>query len=191
MKILRGLTKGVEKTISILTKLYGVQADIYLPVNYKDQSRGFVSNDIEYNDEPEFSQKILFPFIFKFKNKTMGVVDELFPDDDKVIYLYKDIMDLPKFSKIVFSTIDGYTQFIINDVVEIKDDEQIILRKAYLIPDMSFDDENKEYLEERLEDIIDLDGVEDGAELDMNTINTYDKDESLKENETIVYQPIE
>jgi hypothetical protein len=189
MKSFRPLAKGVNKAIVKLTQLFGIEADIYLPLSYNNTSTGYIDNDITYEDEPSYSNKLLFPYILKEKNKSMGMVDELFADDDKVVYLYDDIINLVKFSKIVFPTISGVNTYIIKDISDISDDEQIILRKAFLVPDEYITKENIELIEESVEEVNDLDGTEDGAEVEMPINNTYQKDSDLSGG--IVFDPIQ
>jgi len=178
MKLLKGVKNGVNISIQMLTRIWGVYGDIYLPIKYNDESRGFISNDITYRDEPDYSQKILFPYLFKERNKTMGMIDEFF-EDDLVLYLSTTDNTLVKYSKVVFGVEYGNMSFIIKDITEITDDNQILLRKAFLIPDMKIDNQSKEFVEERLELLEEYneesreDRTDDGDELNMPTNDSY------------------
>jgi hypothetical protein len=140
MNIGKTLRNGVNNTIKALTNIFGVYAEIYKPITSTSE-RGVFSNDsIEFEQDPYFSGKVLLPVIFKEKASGLNIVDDIL--DDTFLYV-PGFVDVYRFSKIsVKLKTNKIEEFIVEDVIDIDDDEQVIFRNYKIIPFTNNDLEN-------------------------------------------------
>jgi len=139
MKVLKPLRKGTNKAIVSLTKIYGLDAKIYKPLEIEDLQHGFSSNNIKWDRENSIEQRILIPYYFKTQQSSFSVFDPLYKANEIIMYLVADL-DYPKYSLINIITPKGTpASFIIDNKLEIKDDEVVIFRKYKLVPHLTLD----------------------------------------------------
>jgi hypothetical protein len=140
MNIGKTLRNGVNNTIKALTNIFGVYAEIYKPITSTSE-RGVFSNDsIEFEQDPYFSGKVLLPVIFKEKASGLNIADDIL--DNTFLYV-PGFVDVYRFSKIsVKLKTNKIEEFIVEDVIDIDDDEQVIFRNYKIIPFTNNDLEN-------------------------------------------------
>jgi len=141
-----------------LTKIYGVTADIYFPIQANNLKHGYKDDDIEYPEEAEETAKVLIPTLFKSKTNTESIMEDF---EGGEMFMYTPAkLKLPYYAKVVARLKSGkIMNFKIEDIPKIYDDEGIIFQKYTLIPFVSIDIERnrdefndmKEY-EDELED---------------------------------------
>lgn len=156
MKIFKGVRKGVDKTIETLTKVFGVDAHMFIPESSNSSLHGFSDNDINYLEESE-EVRVLIPALFRTQNKTLSTLDPFHDDGERLLYA-PSYVSWARYSKYVLMYEGATHTFIINEVLEKRDDEtgEVIFRKYVIVPDLTFNaadsDESLEGLAERLED---------------------------------------
>lgn len=125
-----GLDKVVSVNIKYATLLYGVNVEIYAPVDDFDgalQAYG----DLKYSREPVYDGKLLIPE-YLYRNSANSYASGDFTEDTYSAYsrnLY------PKFSKVVVTEVKDLLSFIIVDTQDFRDSSQKELYYTYkLIP---------------------------------------------------------
>jgi len=162
MKLMKPLKKGFKRAVKVLTKIYGIEADIYFPLSVNNLKHGVRDNDITYNEEAELSAKVLIPAFFKDKVES----DPLGSDfENDGYYLYYTLAEIPDYSKLVLKTPKNSIQnFQVVQFRGVSDDEQLIYGKYELIPlskiDIAVNQEEfevaLEHKEDYLEDFADI-----------------------------------
>jgi len=180
---------GCNLSINVLTTMYGIDCKVYFPKNIKNLQHGYYDDDIKYGEEPDIEQKMLIPAIFSEGQTTLpGVFDQI-TVDEKILYVPNDL-DIPKYSLIV-ATLNSnrILKYRVNDTTEYKDDESLIFRKYYLVPVVSYNDDDNE--EDKIDEIQEqFDELEDESNFDFmldynNTQYKEDVDEHTKNNEFV------
>jgi hypothetical protein len=140
MNIGTTLKNGVNNTIKALTNIFGIQAEIYKPITSTSE-RGVFSNDsIEFEKDPYFSGKVLLPVIFKEKASGLNIADDIL--DDTFLYV-PGYINIYRFSRVsVKLKTNKIEEFIVEDIIDIDDDEQVIFRNYKIIPFTNNDLEN-------------------------------------------------
>jgi hypothetical protein len=142
MKVFKGVRKGATKAIEALTKVFGVDAVLYYPLYSNSKLHGFKDNDIVYKEETE-DIRALIPALFRTGNRTLAALDPFHDDGERLLYA-PDYALYPQYSKLVLQY-DGSTHtFLINEVLEKKDDEsgEVLLRKYVIVPDLTFNSDH-------------------------------------------------
>jgi len=184
MKILRNVNKGITKSISILTKIIGVNCSVFFPLETQDIKMHYLKdNDVKYESLPGYEGKLLIPKVVGNKTNSIDIIDD-YELDEIVLYTTSDLL-LPKYSQIITNRPDGSIEnFIINEIKSIKDDERVFFYKYFLVPDVGIDVEhNREALTELLEEAYDDTGIPKVDESMPLTKTTMDSSE-------IKYDPI-
>lgn len=153
MKVFKGIRKGASKAIEALTKVFGVDAKLYYPLESNSKLHGFIDNDIVYREEPE-DIRALIPALFRTGNQVLAALDPFHDDGERLLYA-PDYVSYPRFSKLVLLYEGTTLTFLINEVLEKKDDEtgEVIMRKYVVVPDLTFSAaDNLEGLAATLED---------------------------------------
>lgn len=195
MKVFRPLKKGFDKAVKLLTKVYGVEADIYFPISINNVKHGVRDNDITYATEPDLSRKVLIPYIFKLNDEAeLFSVD--FENDGRFLFI-ESTVKIPDYSKIILRKAKLDIQnFQVHRFKGIDDDEQTIYGKYELVPLTAIDieanrDEFINDLEEQLSD--EFMNIPDNL-LDMDGSKLEDKGTLYEERDKIssdrIYSPI-
>jgi len=180
MKVFKGVKKGIQKSLIALNKLYGVDVEIYKPVQSNNISDGYKTNSIRYEENPYFIGKALVPYLFKTKTHSLDFIDDLF--DDSEIIMYIPLNDpLIRYSKVKTIQKKGIENFIIDEILEIKDDEQTLLYKYKLVPDTAIHSEDQ--------DIV-LNTIIKDNELEEKQPNESITKKEIQPNTTIKYNPV-
>ena len=136
MRVTKGINKGVDSAIRALTKIFGINSDIYKPITFNDPAHGYFDSNIKWEETPYFTGKILAPFIFKKNNENLNIVSS-FIDDAMALYVPSDII-LTRHSLVVLHTKWGNANYVISDIKQIRDDERIVFSKYFVVPDKEF-----------------------------------------------------
>ena len=184
MKVFYGVKKGIGRSISALTRIFGVECDIYFPTKYNNTQHGFKDNDISYNEDSDISSKLLIPSIFKNRQESYNKIMDPFSDGDIICYTTVDFQ-FPRYSKVVTRMKSGVLEYIIDNIETISDDEGAFFYKYALIPYTGVDvlssiDEINDSLE------LEYDNMEDGLEHNEDVV---EKDTNVNDN-NIIYEPI-
>jgi len=153
MRVFNGATKAMIKAIAILNKVFGISSDIYKPLSINTQ-HGYLDDDVNYESEPYYSGNVLIPAFFRKKDDNLSVLDPYYDaSSDGIIAFLPSTINLSIYSKIVTRTNQGISNYIVKDVLEIIDGDQVIFRKYILVSSMSIDiDNNREELVNKLEE---------------------------------------
>lgn len=130
MRIFNHTTKAMIRALKVLIQLYGVDAKIYKPVKYNNGQHGFQDNNVTYENVP-VPYRVLIPAIFRKTTQTPVMSDPFFDSSDDIIWFVPTPDSFPRYSKVVISP--GPTSYIVNDILEIKDGDQVIFRKHMLV----------------------------------------------------------
>ena len=135
MKQLKSVKKTIGISINVLTKLWGIDADLFFPKSFLDLEHGKRDDNIEYNSEPDLSQKVLIPAFFQ-KKIDSPLFDDIFDSNLEGIYLYvSNLIEIPDATKIILKTNNNKIQnYIVEKKEVIADDEQEIFSVYKLIP---------------------------------------------------------
>jgi hypothetical protein len=104
---------AAKRTIKALRNTSkGVMADIYYPLSANTR-HGFQDDSLEYPDEPNLSEKVFIPSLFRnHGTNSFGFIVDPFGDDStNFIYLHMDEVPYPLFSKISLSIANSLQVF--------------------------------------------------------------------------------
>ena len=190
MKIAKNLRKGIDNSIKSLTKIYGVNVEIYKPISFLDEQHQYNSDDVEYEDIPYLKdQKVLIPSIFKPQHTNSLAFDNSLNTDELILYIKSTIL-LYKHSLVVVKPhIDKRTQeiqkmteirFIVDESIEISDLDYIIFKKYSIVPVNTMSIDETEYKDEELLKDIDYENNNSLTPIQENDAIEYEFDDEGK-----------
>lgn len=177
----RILYKAGVKGYKLLTKYFGIYADIYKPVkpnNPKENLHGFYDDKIQYDEVPYLQIKVLIPSLFRRRNSTNLSMLDPFIDSETYMYLPENV-EIEKHSMIVcrLSNKKIYN-WRVNGMDVVENDSGIIIKRYPLVPIMSIDvRKNITEIQENLEKELERFKKEKEYSSSMTTYNNAAKNE--------------
>ena len=152
MKITQLVGRAGYIAVKQLTRVYGVECDIYFPIKANNLKHGYRDDDIEYPLEANETVKVLIPALFRKRVNNDALIED-FENTDTFMYGPKNL-DVPNYSKIITRLKSGkILNYKVDEIDAISDDEvDLVFRKYKLIPVTSIDiNRNREEFQDMLE----------------------------------------
>jgi len=136
----------VGNTITNLEKMYGIQCEVFLPLQYDGRIQ---HGDIKYNDEPIVTRKLLITNYIQNVAPSAGFKSFDMREEELECYLPADdnLTIIQKRSLVILKTAHGEEKYVITHIEALQGDRQTFLLKWILTPS-SIEIESDEEIEE-------------------------------------------
>lgn len=135
--ITRVMRKPLIRGFKILTKQFGVQADIYAPVENSGSIHGYLDDANINKLTPYYQGKVLIPSLFRRRNSTSLAAFDPFIDSENYLYVQSEIEFLLH-SLIVCRMPSGkILKYRIHSQAEVGNDAGRIIQRYDIVPVLS------------------------------------------------------